>query len=197
MGTDAGLPQGNKDLGMWERRWAPYDEATYQAALAFVDPADVIVDIGAGDLRLARRAADIASKVYALELHETVLEKAVAAGPLPDNLVILRGDARYHSFPSGVTCGILLMRHCLHFQSYASKLRDVGAKRLITNARWGFGVELVALQATRRQYHQLKLGWYACWCGAVGFKPGEVKKLTPEVDVTTFEVVDCPECKVQ
>lgn len=188
------MTQGQQDLGVWERRWAPYDEATYRATLELVKRRDVILDIGAGDLRLARRAAEIACRVYAIELHELKLDKEAAAGPLPDNLVILHGDARSLSFPAGVTCGILLMRHCLHFQLYASKLKDLGAEWLITNARWGFGVELVSLQDARRRYHEVELGWYACWCGAVGFMPGDVDKLTPEIEAQVFEVVDCPEC---
>lgn len=190
----SGFGQGRDDLGVWERMWAPYDEATYQAALAFVEPGDVVLDVGAGDLRLARRAAEIARKVYAVELRQSVIDGAVGAGPLPDNLVILCGDARYLPFPAGVTCGILLMRHCLNFQLYASKLRDAGAERLITNARWGFGIELLDLQAARRRYHEVELGWYACRCGAVGFKPGDVDQLTAEIEAHVFEVVDCPEC---
>ncbi len=43
----------------WEAMWAPYDEATYGAALAQIAADDVVLDIGAGDLRLARRAARI------------------------------------------------------------------------------------------------------------------------------------------
>ena len=37
----------------WERRWAPYDELTYQEVLAQVRPDDLVLEIGAGDLRLA------------------------------------------------------------------------------------------------------------------------------------------------
>lgn len=196
MDTGGVRSQDNKDKGVWEQMWAPYDEATYRAALEFVNPADVILDIGAGDLHLARRAAKIAQKVYAVELHETILQQAAAAGPIPENLVILHGDARTLPFPAGVTCGMLLMRHCLHFPVYASKLRDLGADRLITNARWGLGIEMVALQIPRTRYREFEMGWYACWCGGVGFKPGGVARLTSELEGYVFEVVDCPECEV-
>ena len=40
--------------GDWELHWAPYDPATYQMVLEQLLPDDVVLDIGAGDLRLAR-----------------------------------------------------------------------------------------------------------------------------------------------
>lgn len=195
MGTRGVLSQDYKDMG-WEGMWAPYDEATYRAALEYVYPGDVVLDIGAGDLRLARRMAKIAQKVYAIELRRPVLRQGVAEGLLPHNLVILQGDAREIAFPAGITCGVLLMRHCIQFKLYANKLKHLGAERLVTNARWGFGIEAVALQSLRSPYEEVELGWYACWCGAVGFKSGDIEKLTPEVEARVFEVVDCPECKL-
>ncbi len=53
------VPGTLRDLDPWEARWAPYDEATYAAVLAAIRPDDVVLDIGAGDLRLARRMAQI------------------------------------------------------------------------------------------------------------------------------------------
>jgi SAM-dependent methyltransferase len=193
---DGVLRQDPKDMG-WEGMWAPYDEGTYRAALEYIYPGDVVLDIGAGDLRFARRAAKIAQRVYAMELRATLLRQAAAEGLLPENLVILQGDAREIPFPAGITCGVLLMRHCIHFKLYASKLKHLGAERLVTNARWGFGIEAVVLQSARSPYEEVELGWYACWCGAVGFKSGDIEKLTPEVEASVFEVVDCPECKLQ
>lgn len=193
---DGVLRQDPTDMG-WEGLWAPYDEATYRAALEYIYPGDVVLDIGAGDLRFARRAAKIAQRVYAMELRATLLRQAAAEGLLPENLLILQGDAREIPFPAGTTCGVLLMRHCIHFKLYANKLKHLGAERLVTNARWGFGIEAVTLQSPRIQYHDVDLGWYACWCGAVGFKSGDIEKLTPEVEASVLEVVDCPECKLQ
>lgn len=194
MDTGGVLGSRHQEAGVWERMWAPYDEATYQDALGYINPDDVVLDIGAGDLRFACRAAAIAEKVYAVELRNPLLDQASAEGSLPHNLVIVAGDARHIPFPPGITCGVLLMRHCLQFKLYASKLKHLGADRLVTNARWGLGIEAVLLQSPRSPYQEIELGWYACWCGAVGFKSGDIEKLTPQVEATVFEVVDCPEC---
>lgn len=57
----------------WEALWAPYDEATYLAALGFLRPSDVVLDIGAGDLRFARRAARLVRTVIAVEQNAETL----------------------------------------------------------------------------------------------------------------------------
>ncbi len=62
----------------WEAMFAPYDPQTYQAVLAQLGPEDVILDIGAGDLRLSRRMAQIARKVYAVEINAGLLDQAQA-----------------------------------------------------------------------------------------------------------------------
>jgi SAM-dependent methyltransferase len=180
----------------WEMMWAPYDEPTYQAVLAHIQPHDVVLDIGAGDLRLALRMAKIAKRVYAVELQPTILWQGFAAiaGALPQNLTILCGDARELPFPPNITVGVLLMRHCLHFQLYAEKLKTVGAQKLITNARWRLGVEIIPLSISRPSYSEIPLGWYACWCGATGFKCGPAEQLTPENEEKIFEVRNCPNC---
>ena len=68
----------------WEAAFAPYDEETYRAVLAQITPHDVVLDIGAGDLRLTRRVAAIARRVYAIERDPAVLarsDRRAAAGP--------------------------------------------------------------------------------------------------------------------
>lgn len=87
------------------------------------------------------------------------------------------------------------MRHCTHFQLYAEKLRNCGCKKLITNARWGMNVEVVDLQVARILYKDLEFGWYACWCGTVGFKPSSPERITPEIEAIIHEIIDCPNCK--
>lgn len=180
----------------WESLWAPYDEPTYQDVLSNVRPDDVVLDIGAGDLRLARRLAKRARLVYAIEVQEALIAPALTGmDPVPDNLRVICGDARHLPFPEGITLGVLLMRHCSHFRLYAEKLVAVGCRRLITNARWRLGVEVVDLLAPRIPFDNLAMGWYACWCGATGFLPGPAEQLTPELETTIHEVVNCPACR--
>ncbi len=181
----------------WERMYAPYDPQTYREALGYIGSNDVVLDIGAGDLRFARQAATIARRVIAIEINPTLLAIATQSEsvPLPANLTAICADARTYDFPEDVTMGVLLMRHCLQFKLYAEKLRDIGAQQLVTNARWRMGVEVVKLQdEARLPYASLELGAYACWCGAVGFKPGPVEKLTPKIADKVSEVIDCPQC---
>jgi hypothetical protein len=184
------------EVNVWEAMWAPYDEPTYQTVLDALQSDDIVLEIGAGDLRLARRMAKITKKVIAIEKQKAILEQTLASlsEPLPDNLEIIEGDACQLSFPLGITAGVLLMRHCTHFQFYASKLKAVSCERLITNARWHFGVEMISLLNPRKPFHELTFGWYACWCGATGFVSGPADQLTPEVEAVLHEVVNCPQC---
>ncbi|HEY3476539.1 MAG TPA: hypothetical protein VGK56_18125, partial [Anaerolineales bacterium] len=83
----------------WEAMHAPYDQPTYQAVLDRLRADDVILDIGAGDLRLARQMARIAQKVYAVEIDAQALEQADdLREPLPDNLIPIHADARLLDF---------------------------------------------------------------------------------------------------
>ena len=179
----------------WEAMYAPYDQQTYQAVLDLIEPEDVILDIGAGDLRLARQMARIARKVYAVEINARVLNQAYAApDPVPDNLNPICEDARALDFPSGINTGVLLMRHCRSFRLYVEKLQKAGAARLITNARWRMNVEMLDLLVQRKPFIDAGMGWYACMCGRTGFKEGPVEHWTPEMDTITTEVAGCPQC---
>jgi hypothetical protein len=187
----------------WGSAWAPYDEPTYRAALSLLRARDVVLDIGAGDLRFARRAAAQARAVIAIEQRAELLTGECETGertaggcktrPYPSNLTVICGDALAIPFPSNITVGVLLMRHCQHFGDYARKLQAAGCGRLITNARWGFGVEQVTLGPHPR-YAAAASGWYACQCGAVGFKPCSPDALTTSVLARTAEVSCCPSC---
>lgn len=178
----------------WESWWAPYDDATYQQALSWLRPTDVVVDIGAGDLRLARRMANLCRKVYAIEWQEALIQKARQEAPLPENLIVRVDDARAWPFPNDVTVGVLLMRHCRHTGLYMQKLQALGARGLITNARWHLDVEFVDLQAPRIPFEAVTHGWYACACGQVGFIPGPLDLNVDEVLTTIYEVAYCPAC---
>jgi hypothetical protein len=180
----------------WEAMYAPYDQPTYQAVLDLLTPDDVILDIGAGDLRLSRQMALITQKVYAIENNTFVLKKGLTSrDPLPPNLIPTRADARTYVFPTDTTVGVLMMRHCIHFRLYLEKLRRAGARLLITNARWHMSVEVVDLQAERISFREIGMGWYACLCGATGFKVGPAGQWSNEMDQKTHEVLDCPQCE--
>jgi hypothetical protein len=118
------------------------------------------------------------------------------ADPLPVNLIPIRADARLLDFPSDITTGVLMMRHCTCFSLYAAKLRNAGADRLLTNARWRMDVEVVNLLAQRSSFSGSGMGWYACLCGGTGFKEGFVEYWSIEMDRITNEVSNCPQCKV-
>jgi hypothetical protein len=181
----------------WEALWSPYDQPTYSAILDLIHATDVVVEIGAGDLRLARQIIQRAMKVYAVEINPMVL-KLGSKPPISNfqGLIPICADARQFDIPSDTSVGVLLMRHCLNFRLYAQKLKQAGVHRLITNARWRMGVECVRLQIERVAYSVLSIGWFACWCGAVGFKPGAVEALTPENVNAVYEVINCPVCTV-
>ena len=178
----------------WEAIWAPYDEEIYRFVVERIYPFDVVVDIGAGDLRLSSRVANIASWVYAIERNPEVLARADRYGQL-ENLVPICTDARQWPMPTDVTVGVLLMRHCTpeHFAEYVARLKAMGCRRLITNARWKMGVEEIDFRSAVA-YDPKRVGWFACQCGATGFTPGEPQQVTDQVLNTVVEVVNCPQC---
>jgi hypothetical protein len=180
---------------VWEAMHAHYDQPTYQAVLDQLGPRDIVLDIGAGDLRLARQMAQLVCRVYAIEINARVLEQSdTVREPLPANLIPICADARLMSFPADITVGVLLMRHCTCFRLYADKLRSAGATRLITNARWRMDVEAVDLLVSRKSFAEAEMGWYACACGSTGFKEGPVEQWSFEMDKNVTEVSNCPEC---
>lgn len=193
-----GFPHTRKlEDSSWEFIWAPYDDTTHQSVLDMIDSNEIILEIGAGDLRLAVKMAQIAKKVYAIEFHEEIILNAWSADGefRPPNLLPLCGDARFVPFPKDITTAVLLMRHCNHFSYYLEKLRGVGCVKLITNARWRFGVELIDLIISPIPFKDLEMGWYACSCGATGFQTGPAILLTKSTLDTIHEVQDCPACQ--
>lgn len=182
------------DAQVWESLWSPYDEDTYAQVLEHITPSDVVIDIGAGDLRLSRRLANIAAHVYAYERQPKTIAAGIRSGPLPNNLTVVIGDARELPFPTHLTVGVLLMRHCRDVTLYMEKLKRSGARWLFTNARWGLDVERVNLQVPRLPFDAVGIGWYACACGATGFISGPPEYLTEDVLNHVHEVAYCPEC---
>lgn len=178
----------------WEGWFSPYDDETYNQVLHNVREDDIALEIGAGDLRLALRLAERARRIYAVEINPKVLGPALEAigWDLPCNLVAICANALDIPFPSDVTVAVLLMRHCQHFGDYIAKLRAIGCRRLITNARWKAGVEVIELAVRGEDFPQVRGGWYACKCGAVGFVP--YNSDSNEQCFPIHEVENCPRC---
>lgn len=195
MDTTWGLSNQEADK-TWENRWAPHDEATYQVVLDAIHSDDVVLEIGAGDLRLARRLALLAREVYAVERQLPLLShfQQEPDGDFPPNLKVIWGDARTIPFPDGITTGVLLMRHCTHFRLYWDKLAAAGARRMFTNARWRMAVEMIDLDQSREHLESVEFGWYGCRCGSIGFIPGNPDLLTPTALTHVHEVAGCPNC---
>lgn len=175
----------------WEAMWAPYDAQTYAAVLRHISPRDVVLEIGAGDLRLACLLAQRAREVVAIERNPALVPRPEY---LPANCRVIIADAREVAFAEGFTTAVLLMRHCAHFALYAAKLRAAGCRRLITNARWRFDPELIDLAAPRQPFAAVGPGWFACICGNTGFVPGPVDRLSAALIEAVHEVEACPAC---
>jgi SAM-dependent methyltransferase len=179
------------ELADWEGWYSPYDEETYLQVLQGIDKEDIVLDIGAGDLRLALRMAEQAQRVYAVEVNPLVVGAALRTigFHLPRNLQVVCANALDFCMPAGISVGVLLMRHCQHFGQYLDRLCAAGCRRLLTNARWKDGVEAIDLTVTRLPFEQVHDGWYACRCGATGYVGSAVGVDTPPVEVTV-----CPAC---
>jgi len=175
----------------WEGWFHPYDDETYQTVLQHVAAQDVVLEIGAGDLRLALQIAQRGERVYAVEVHPRLLNWAMReiGRDLPPNLHVVCANALHLKVPPHVTVAVLLMRHCQHFGAYFDRLRVAGCQRLITNARWKSGVEVIDLAAPRTPFVEVGEGWYACRCGAVGYV-GHGKRS----GAVAVEVSGCPSC---
>ncbi|MGD8997468.1 MAG: rRNA adenine N-6-methyltransferase family protein [Anaerolineae bacterium] len=178
----------------WEGWFSPYSDEVYAAALSHIAPQDVVLDIGAGDLRLALRIAERAKRVYAVEVNPLVVAQAleIIGLHLPRNLHVICSNALDVAIPTDVTVAVLLMRHCRHFATYLDRLQAAGCQRLLTNARWGSDVEAIDLTVPGLAFEDLCEGWYACRCGATGYVGTGTR---PDSD--PVEVVGCPACSTR
>ena len=158
------------ELMDWEGWFSPYDGETYNLVLQNIGPDNIVIEIGAGDLRLALQLAERARRVYAVEVNPLLVGAALQAVgfALPRNLWVICANALDIPFPADITVAVLLMRHCQHFRRYVDKLRAAGCQRLLTNARWRSGVESIDLTRPGVPFGEVSEGWYACRCGAVG-----------------------------
>jgi SAM-dependent methyltransferase len=185
------------ELTDWEGWYSPYGQEVYDAVLHNIENDDMVLDIGAGDLRLALRMAQRARKVYAVEVNPLVLGPALEAigFVLPRNLMAICANTLDYPFPDDITVAVLLMRHCQHFRQYVERLRQLGCRRLITNARFKSRVEVINLAERGADFSQVHGGWYACLCGEVGFVPcpSTCAEECPD-DLCLTQVESCPAC---
>lgn len=198
--TDEGRPQWREEFSCfaerhglldWEGWFSPYDEETYEAVLSHIAPEDVVLDIGAGDLRLALRLTEQAERVYAVEVNPLILAQAleIIGLDLPRHLHVVCANALDFPVPSDVTAAVLLMRHCRHFRMYVDRLQAVGCQRMVTNARWRAGIEMIDLTSPGVAFEDVREGWYACRCGATGYVGAGERP-----DAVPVEVRSCPAC---
>ncbi len=179
-------------LSDWESWYSSYDEETYQTVVDTARADDVVIDLGAGDLRLALRLSARVRRVYAIEVNPLLVAHSLGelGWDLPRNLHVLCANALDVTIPCDVTLGVLLMRHCQHFGTYGDRLVKAGCQRLATNARWKSGVEVIELTHTPSAFEKVREGWYACRCGCVGYV-GQGSR----ADQPPYEVRDCPACR--
>jgi hypothetical protein len=179
------------DLEAWEGWFSPYDDQTYDDVLSHFASDDVVIDIGAGDLRLALCMAERTQRVYAVEVNPLVVSAAleIIGLDLPRNLHVICSNALDLRIPRDVTVAVLLMRHCQHFATYFDRLQTAGCQRLLTNARWKSGIELIDLTTPGLAFQDLHEGWYACRCGATGYVGTGTRP-----DGVPVEVTGCPAC---
>jgi SAM-dependent methyltransferase len=179
------------DLTDWEGWFSPYDHEIYEAVLSHITPKDVVLDIGAGDLRLALRVAERAQRVVAVEVNPLVVAQGlkIIGLDLPRNLHVVCANALDIRIPPDVTVAVLLMRHCRHFQLYVDRLEAAGCQQLLTNARWRTGVERIDLTTPGLPFEDVDEGWYACRCGATGYVGVGARS-----DAVPVEVRECPAC---
>lgn len=179
------------DLTDWEGWFSPYDNQVYATVLSHIGQEDTVLEVGAGDLRLALRIAGQAQKVHAVEVNPLLLSRAleIIALDLPRNLHVICANALDLPIPPDVTVAVLLMRHCQHFRTYVDRLRAAGCRRLLTNARWKTGVELIDLAAHGMPFEDVHEGWYACRCGATGYVGTGARSNAPPAEVNY-----CPAC---
>jgi SAM-dependent methyltransferase len=176
----------------WEGWFSPYDDDTYAVVLGKIQDQDIVLDIGAGDLRLALQMAARSRWVYAVEVNPLLIGTALQeiGLDLPRNLHVICANALDVPVPSDVTVAVLLMRHCQHFAAYVECLQAAGCQRLITNVRWKSGVEVIDLTRAPLPFAELKEGWYACRCGAIGYVGRGERSEAPAT-----EVAGCPSCR--
>jgi len=101
----------NKDrVGTYHTVMYVPQKENYKDALSKLKKDDVLIDMGAGDLRFALMASERCKKVYAVEMCPKTVGDAlnIIGYALPRNLIVICADWRYVQVPSDVTIVINL-----------------------------------------------------------------------------------------
>lgn len=85
----------------------------YDIVLSMLRGSDVVLDVGAGDLRFALLASRKVRKIYAVEVDPKIMSSAlrIISYDLPRNVIPICADARDVALPSDVTVITCLMIH--------------------------------------------------------------------------------------
>ena len=96
--------------------WLMPEDNFYEPALKLLEKADVLFDLGAGDLQFALLASERVKLVYAIEINPTILGRALTLVglDLPKNVIPICGDGFTYPLPGNVTKIACLMIHRGH-----------------------------------------------------------------------------------
>jgi len=93
--------------------WFLPEDKEYSKVLRFIEPNDVVLDIGAGNFALDFLLSERCKKVYAVEVNPTVVKDALdlIGMNLPRNLIIICGNGLDFPIPKDVNTLVMLLRH--------------------------------------------------------------------------------------
>ena len=93
--------------------WFLPEDKEYNIVLPYIEPNDIVLDIGAGNLAFDLLLAEKCKKVYAVELNPEVLGDALKTirYDLPRNLIAICANGVDFPVPKDVTCLVMLLRH--------------------------------------------------------------------------------------
>ncbi len=114
------------------------DVEFYPFVLENLEANDVVLDLGAGDLRLDILMAERVKRVYAVEVNPILVGRAlqVIGYDLPRNLIVICANLFDIETPKDVTVVVILMRHCTRQEEIFRRFKKF---KIITN----FGGELI------------------------------------------------------
>jgi len=103
------------------------DIECYSFVLENLNSGDVVLDVGAGDLRLDVLMAEKVKKVYAIEVNPILVARAlqIIGYDLPRNLIVICANIFDIEPPSDANVAVILMRHCTRQKEMLKKFRKL------------------------------------------------------------------------